>query len=211
MKNFSTLNVRQRTYIYSMEKMNTLSEIIVSRRSSKPSTFNGKKIEDSIITDLLNLAHWAPTHGRTEPWRFKVYAGEGVTKFCEAHAALYKTNTDPEVFTTAKFENLQKLGSQTSHIIGVYMQRQVPAKIPLVEEIAATAAAIQNILLGAEALGISALWSTGGMTHHPALKSFWGLAEEDVVMGLLYLGYTNEPSAAGKRNGTAAEKTSWIK
>ena len=194
-----------------MEKFNTLSEIIVSRRSNKPATFNGEKIEDSIITDLLNLAHWAPTHGRTEPWRFKVYANEGVSTFCEAHAALYKTNTDPEVFTTAKFENLQKLGSQTSHIIGVYMQRQVPAKIPLVEEIAATATAIQNILLGAEALGISALWSTGGMTHHPALKSFWGLAHEDVVMGLLYLGYTNEPAAPGKRNGTAAEKTSWIK
>ena len=194
-----------------MEKFNTLSEIIVSRRSNKPATFNGEKIEDSIITDLLNLAHWAPTHGRTEPWRFKVYANEGVSTFCEAHAALYKTNTDPETFTTAKFENLQKLGSQTSHIIGVYMQRQVPAKIPLVEEIAATAAAIQNILLGAEALGISALWSTGGMTHHPALKSFWGLADEDVVMGLLYLGYTNEPAAPGKRNGTAAEKTSWIK
>lgn len=191
--------------------MNTLTDIILSRRSNKPSTFNGKKIEDSIITDLLNLAHWAPTHGRTEPWRFKVYANEGVSTFCEAHAALYKTNTDPEVFTTAKFENLQKLGSQTSHIIGVYMQRQVPAKIPLVEEIAATAAAIQNILLGAEALGISALWSTGGMTHHPALKSFWGLADEDVVMGLLYLGYSNEPAAPGKRNGTAAEKTSWIK
>ena len=194
-----------------MEKFNTLSEIIVSRRSNKPATFNGEKIEDSIITDLLNLAHWAPTHGRTEPWRFKVYANEGVSTFCEAHAALYKTNTDPETFTTAKFENLQKLGSQTSHIIGVYMQRQVPAKIPLVEEIAATAAAIQNILLGAEALGISALWSTGGMTHHPALKSFWGLADEDVVMGLLYLGYSNEPAAPGKRNGTAAEKTSWIK
>ena len=194
-----------------MEKFNTLSEIIVSRRSNKPATFNGEKIEDSIITDLLNLAHWAPTHGRTEPWRFKVYANEGVSTFCEAHAALYKTNTDPEVFTTAKFENLQKLGSQTSHIIGVYMQRQVPAKIPLVEEIAATATAIQNILLGAEALGISALWSTGGMTHHPALKSFWGLADEDVVMGLLYLGYSNEPAAPGKRNGTAAEKTSWIK
>jgi len=194
-----------------MEKFNILSEIIVSRRSNKPATFNGKKIEDTQIEALLNLAHWAPTHGRTEPWRFKVYAGEGVTKFCEAHAALYKTNTDPETFTTAKFENLQKLGSQTSHIIGVFMQRQVPAKIPLVEEIAATAAAIQNILLGAEALGISALWSTGGMTHHPALKNFWGLAEEDVVMGLLYLGYSNEPAAPGKRNGTAAEKTSWIR
>jgi nitroreductase len=194
-----------------MEKINTLSEIILSRRSSKPASFNGKKIEDEIITNLLNLAHWAPTHGRTEPWRFKVYAGNGVATFCEAHAALYKTNTDPEVFTTAKFESLQKLGSQTSHIIGVYMQRQVPAKIPLVEEIAATAAAMQNILLGAEALGISALWSTGGMTHHPALKSFWGLADEDVVMGLLYLGYTNEPAAAGKRNGTVSEKTEWIK
>jgi hypothetical protein len=30
-------------------------------------------------------------------------------------------------------------------------------------------------------------------------------------MGLLYLGYTNEPAAAGKRNGTASEKTEWIK
>jgi nitroreductase len=194
-----------------MEKLNTLTGIILSRRSSKPATFNGNKIEDTQIEALLNLAHWAPTHGRTEPWRFKVYANEGVTNFCEAHAALYKTNTDPEVFTTAKFEGLQKLGSQTSHIIGVYMQRQVPAKIAVVEEIAATAAAMQNILLGAEALGISALWSTGGMTHHPALKSFWGLAEEDIVMGLLYLGYSDAQGVEGKRNGTASEKTSWIR
>ena len=193
-----------------MEKINTLSEIILSRRSSKPASFNGAKIEDEIITNLLNLAHWAPTHGRTEPWRFKVYAGNGVATFCEAHAALYKTNTAPELFTTAKFESLQQLGSQTSHIIGVYMQRQVPAKIAVVEEIAATAAAMQNILLGAEALGISALWSTGGMTHHPALKSFWGLAEDDLVMGLLYLGYSDAPKAEGKRNGTVAEKTTWI-
>lgn len=194
-----------------MEKIKALSEIILARRSSKPASFNGKKIDDEIITNLLNLAHWAPTHGRTEPWRFKVYAGNGVTTFCEAHAALYKTNTAPEVFTAAKFESLQQLGSQTSHIIGVYMQRQVPAKIGVVEEIAATAAAMQNILLGAEAFGISALWSTGGMTHHPALKSFWGLAEEDMVMGLLYLGYSDAPKAEGKRNGTAAEKTSWIR
>ena len=114
-----------------MEKINTLSEIILSRRSSKPASFNGAKIEDEIITNLLNLAHWAPTHGRTEPWRFKVYAGNGVATFCEAHAALYKTNTDPELFTTAKFENLQQLGSQTSHIIGVYMQRQVLSFIPI--------------------------------------------------------------------------------
>ena len=194
-----------------MEKSNTLTDIILSRRSNKPATFNGNKIEDAQIEALLNLAHWAPTHGRTEPWRFKVYTGEGVTKFCESHAALYKTSTDPDVFTSTKFEGLQKLGSQTSHIIGVYMQRQVPAKIPLVEEIAATAAAMQNILLGAEALGISALWSTGGMTHHPALKSFWGLAEEDIVMGLLYLGYSDAQGVDGKRNGTASEKTSWIR
>jgi hypothetical protein len=49
------------------------------------------------------------------------------------------------------------------------------------------------------------------MTHHPALKSFWGLAEDDVVMGLLYLGYSDAPKAEGKRNGTATEKTSWIR
>ncbi len=49
------------------------------------------------------------------------------------------------------------------------------------------------------------------MTHHESMKQMLGLAEDDMVMGLLYLGYTDEPSSEGKRNIPLSEKISWHK
>ncbi len=79
----------------------------------------------------------------------------------------------------------------------------------MIEEVSAVSAAVQNILLGAEALGISVLWSTGGLTHHPALKEYFGLGEQDLVIGLLYMGYTDNPVKGGKRIVPLQEKITW--
>ena len=79
----------------------------------------------------------------------------------------------------------------------------------VLEEICATAAAAQNILLGAEALGIAVLWSTGGMVMHPLMKTWLGLGEEDIVIGQLFLGYTDEPAKPGRRIPVET-KTTWI-
>lgn len=170
---------------------------------------NGKKIDNALIQRLLILADWAPTHGRTEPWRFIVYEQESIGKFCRDHAELYRNGTDPEKFTHAKYEKLQQQGDRLSHIIVVYMKRSVHNSIPVLEEIAAVSAAMQNILLGAASLGIAALWSTGGMTHDPSMKTYLGLGEEDIVMGLLFLGYTDEPAKDGQRRIPLEEKVSW--
>lgn len=194
-----------------MQTKDILEKIITERRSTKPSSMNGKKITDIEVNQLLELANWAPTHGRTEPWRFIVYTGDSLRNFCQQHADLYKTHTDTEKFTTAKYQGIIQNGEKVSHLIIVYMKRQLTKKIPLVEEIAATAAAIEHILLGAHALNISCLWSTGGMTHHESMKQMLGLTEDDIVMGLLYLGYSNEPLPEGKRNIPLSEKTSWYK
>lgn len=192
-----------------MNTISVLQQIITGRRSTKPSVMNGKKIEPPVIEQLLELADWAPTHGRTEPWRFVVYTGEGLSQFCKQHADLYQANTDADKFTTAKYQGIIQQGEKVSHLIIVYMKRQPTQKIPLVEEIAATSASVQHILLGAHALGIASLWSTGGMTHHDSMKQLLGLASEDIVMGLLYLGYTDEVAAEGKRNIPLSEKTTW--
>ena len=56
--------------IYDMtERFEIIADIIRSRRSIKPVKMNGKKIPDEQVKELLKLANWAPTHGRTEPWR----------------------------------------------------------------------------------------------------------------------------------------------
>ena len=79
-------------------------------------------------------------------------------------------------------------GDLASHLIIAIMQRGGSPKIPVLEEIAATAIAVQNILLGATAAGIASFWSTGGMTHHPVMKDFLQLKEEDIVMESFVLG-----------------------
>jgi len=81
-------------------------------------------------------------------------------------------------------------------------------RVPEIEEISAASAAVQNILLGATALGIANFWSTGGMTHSEQLKDFLGLKYEDSVMGMIYLGYTDS-SYEGKRTIPIQEKITW--
>ncbi len=193
-----------------MDKKTTLAEIIKNRRSVKPAVMNGQKIEDSVINELLELANWAPTHARTEPWRFVVYAGEGVARFCADHANLYKENTPAERFAQGTFDNLTNMGNNLSHIIAVYMKRGTNPNIPLIEEIAAASCAVQNLLLGAEAEGISILWSTGGMTLKPAMKAYFQLEEEDTMLGLLYMGYSTETGKPGQRNVPLEQKVQWF-
>jgi nitroreductase len=192
-----------------MEKFNVLKEIVIDRRSIKPAVFNGKKIEDNQIRQLLELGNWAPTHGFTEPWRFLVYGDEAVQQFCHQHAELYRQATTAATFNAGKYEKQQHNGDKASHLILVYMRRGDNVNITELEELCSTAAAVQNILLGAEALGISVLWSTGGMIMHPVMKTLLRLREEDIVIGLLFLGYTDEAARPGRRM-PAEGKTTWI-
>jgi nitroreductase len=192
-----------------MEKFNVLQAIISDRRSIKPAVFNGKKIENNEIRQLLDLGNWAPTHGFTEPWRFIVYSGEAVRQFCARHGELYRQATAPGNFNPGKYEKLQHNGDKASHLVLVYMKRGDNANITELEELCSTAAAVQNILLGAQALGISVLWSSGGMIMHPAMKTSLGLDDTAIVIGVLYMGYTDEPAKPGQRMAVEA-KTTWI-
>jgi len=186
----------------------TITTIIQNRRTIKPFMMNGHKIPNGHIAAILELADWAPTHGFTEPWRFVVY--EDPTQFCAAHANLYRENTSDEDFADGVFNNLLTQGDKASHVIIAIMKRGNLPKIPAFEEMAATACAVQNMLLGATALNIASYWGTGGMALKPAMKQYLQLGEDDHVMGILYFGYADE-HPAGKRTTPLEQKVSWVK
>jgi nitroreductase len=192
-----------------MNAFETFKEIVQKRRTVKPGQMNGQIIPEQDIKDIIETANWAPTHGRTEPWRLLVLTGENLKKFCEHHAQLYWANTPEDVRTETKANTLANMGNKASHLIIMIMKRTPETKIIVEEEYAAVAAATQNMLLAATAKGIASFWSTGGMTHHPSMKMYLELPEADLLMGLLYFGYTDEHKK-GLRKTTIEEKTIWV-
>ena len=50
-----------------------LFNIIKNRRSVFPQQYNTKPITRDTILQVLEAANWAPTHKKTEPWRFKIF------------------------------------------------------------------------------------------------------------------------------------------
>ncbi|WP_186376053.1 nitroreductase family protein, partial [Hyella patelloides] len=114
-----------------------LNELIHNRRSTKPRYFNGKKIEDSLVWQILGNANWAPTHGLTQPWRFKVFTDSGLEKLADFQANLYQQLTPEAKFKTEKHERMRTNILQSSHVVVICMERQLSEKIPRIEEIEA--------------------------------------------------------------------------
>jgi nitroreductase len=189
--------------------MNQLLEIIKTRRTIKPIAMNGNTIDDALVEKCLEAANWAPTHGRTEPWRFVVYSGDATKRFCEDHATLYKANTPEEEFVISKYESIKNQALTISHIVIAMMKRTEMTKIPFLEEYAAVSASVQNILLMAHAQGIATIWSTGGMLLHPAMKEYFQLKEQDEVLGAILMGYTDNEPKEGTRKTDFKDKIIW--
>jgi len=195
--------------IQSNHNFKLLANIIRDRRTTKAAAMNGNSIPDDTIEKLIELADYAPTHARTEPWRFFVYKDASLNKFCNDHAQMYWDNTAEENRKQATFDNLAHAGDMASHLVIAVMRRTPEAKIPMMEEFAATSAAVQNLLLGAEALDLAAIWNTGGMALKPAMKAYLKLKEDDIVVGFLFLGHSDLPKREPVRNIPLSEKITW--
>ncbi len=169
--------------------LSEITEVIKNRRSIFPEQFSDRKVAREIIEKMLNNAIWAPTHGMTQPWRFKVFMEDGLKKLSETSSRLYKETTPAEKFMQSKFENFTNRPLKSSAVIAICMERQAIEKIKEIEEVEAVACAVQNMHLTATAYGLACYWSTGGATYTYEMKTFLGLGEKDMCLGFFYIGY----------------------
>lgn len=189
--------------------IDSLNKLIRSRRSTKPRLFNGKKIEDQVVWQILENANWAPNHGLTQPWRYQVFSGLGLEKLANFQANLYQQMTPIEEFKLEKYTRMKTNILKSSHIIVICLERQKSEKIPEIEEIEAVACSVQNMALTAAAYEICSFWGSGGVTYTNELKQFLGLGEKDKCLGYLYLGYSDSPTAKSRRE-PIQDKVQWI-
>jgi nitroreductase len=196
--------------IFNIEEVN---KIIRNRRSMFVAQFKeNDPVEDHIIEELLENANWAPTHKLTEPWSFTVFTGDGLKEFAYFQADLYKERAERNGnFNEATYAKFKENPLKASHIIAIAMKRDLKANLPVMEEIASVAMAVQNMYLTANAHGLAAYWGTGGPTFYPEAKPYFGLEEEDMLMGFFYVAKpATDRWPVGKRK-PIADKVKWVR
>lgn len=186
----------------------SLLAAIKARRSV--GTVRSEQPPRQAIEALLEAAVWAPNHRLTEPWRFFVIAGEARRAFGEAMAA-GKVAAGGDGAETATAGMVAK-ALRAPVIIAVAVEPRLGPKIVELEEVTAGAAAVQNMLLAAHALGLAAIWRTGAAAYDPHVKRFFGLDEDAYLLGFVYVGYPAELSVepAVRTRRPAAELTEWL-
>ncbi|HET6544787.1 MAG TPA: nitroreductase [Chryseolinea sp.] len=187
-----------------------VNKVIESRRSAFQPDYSGEQVDDAIVIQMLKNANWAPTHKLTEPWRFVVYTGAGLLKLAEYQAGLYKKVTMADnTFKEERYQNLLTKPMLSSHIIAVGVKRDPKKSVPEIEEVGAVFCAIQNMYLTAAAYGVGAYLSTGGITYFEEAKAFFGLEDEDKLLGFFHVGVRKRDSPTGRRK-PVEEKFKWI-
>lgn len=169
--------------------LSEITEVIRNRRSIAPEKFSARKVHREQIEVMLNNAIWAPTHGMTQPWRFRIYIGEGMEALRRFIPGLYQKVTPEEKFSQAKFDRMLLRLQRASAVVAICMHRDPSGKIDEVEEIEAVACATQNLLLTATAYGLGTFWSTPNILNHPDSSRFMELNEGGRCLGLVYIGY----------------------
>jgi nitroreductase len=179
-------------------------DLIKNRRSVFPAQYNSKPIAKSDILKILEAGNWAPTHKKTEPWRFKVLLGESKEKLGLFLSYKYMdTEARPKEIKTRKLiENPKRAGA----VIAICMQRDPKESLPEWEEVAATAMAVQNMWLCCTELGIGAYWSSPGLVAY--MDEFFDLHPGERCLGFFYMGYYDGPLEGGIRT-PVSDKTVW--
>ena len=220
------------------DKATTVDQVIRDRQTTK--VFSSMPFhantDRALVDELIASAGWAPFHRfaapeRVErsglpsgvPWRF--YAIDAANSRCLREIVVARGVND----------NIPRmLASCTATILVTWLPNPARTHTELIdvaqpnagelfegtehnmEHIAATAAAIQTLLLAATARGVATFWSSGGVLRRAETFSLLGIPRDEILLGAVYL-FPSETADAEiatskqrDKRGAPSEWSRWI-
>lgn len=167
---------------------------LVSRRSVAKVT--DEPVSKEMVERIIEAGTFAPTHKRTDPWRFVVFEGQGRQALADAMVQGYKRH-QPD-FSEKKLEKIASKPLRAPTIILVWCAVGRGKKNPPAwEDYAAVSACLQNMSLAVHGFGLGSIWRSGSLTEYPEIHALckgedgddFDWEKGDRVMGLLYVGH----------------------
>jgi F420 biosynthesis protein FbiB-like protein len=190
--------------------MNRFNQILKTRRSVRE--FQARKVTRKITNELIDLARWAPSAHNTQPWRFAILESKELrNRLAREMGKAFKKDLErdhfaPEVIQARIQKSIERIVGAPLLIL-VCLRRGERNIFPdrrrnrLEEHMAhqSIGAAIQNILLGAHALGLGACWISAPLFCPRTIKRVLNIDTRWEPIALVLLGYPKECPKAPSR------------
>ncbi|WP_188398056.1 nitroreductase family protein [Sporomusa sp. GT1] len=165
------------------------------RQSHSIRNFKSEQIPDATLTRILEAGNMAPSAGNLQPWYFYVVQDVSVKeKIAAAAFDQEQINEAPTVIVIA---------ADPARSNELYGERG--AQLYCIQD---TAAAAQNILLGAEGLGVAACWV--GAFNETKVEEAIKAPPRLRAVAIICLGYSNEQPKEYKERLRLAEVAKFI-
>ncbi|MBD2870553.1 nitroreductase family protein [Paenibacillus arenilitoris] len=165
----------------SVKRLGTMSQLIKERRTVR--LFTGDPVTVEQLTELLDVAVWAPNHNLREPWRFIVYTGEGRKVFADA---VFQSFTQEEAKKYGEARRNEYMATPLHLIVAL---KEDPRQKQWDEDFSAVSCLIQNLQLAAWEQGIGMVWKSNPYMYHPKFREAAGIQPGEKVVAVLHIGY----------------------
>ena len=143
------------------------------------------------IEVLLEAATHAPNHHNTQPWKFIVLAGSAREELGTVMAMSLANRLEETSSENAKARLNKERNKPLRSPIVIVVVSEAPRQpnVTEMDNIEAVSAAVQNMLLTAEAIGLACMWRTGDAAIDPHVKQWLDLDPGDQIVAFLYVGF----------------------
>lgn len=161
--------------------------LIQSRRNVTPRRLIDPGPDAEQLQALLALAADAPDHGQLTPWRFVIVPQVQRHRLAEVFAQALR-DRDPDATGQQIMSAREK--AHRAPLLMVAVARLGPREpdTPALERMVSLGAAIQNLLLGAHAMGFGAGLTSGKAMASPRLRALLALPDDDVPVCCVNIG-----------------------
>jgi nitroreductase len=164
---------------------------------------------ESEVEKFVTAAYAAPDYNEIRPWRLIALQGEALARVGDAFArSVRPTACDEQEAALLEAKARSKFGRSPFVLVIVCSPRD-DRKVTAEDQLASAAAAAQNILLAATALGYGSMWRTDVEARDPGVRAALGLGDGDVIVGLLHVGTFPPDYEARARPQPAPELFTW--
>ena len=184
--------------------------LIGSRQNASPKRLLEPGPSNVQLDSLLSLAAAAPDHGLLTPWRFIIIPAAQRHRLAEVFA-LALIDRDPGA-TLEQIESAREKAHRAPLLmVAVACLDAREPNTPALERMVSMGAAIQNILLGAHAMGFGAGLTSGQAMTSPRLRGLCGLRGGEVAVCCLNVGTVSKRKNAARVRPLPAMFTSELR